>query len=136
MTRDQLIQAAKDIVAHGPATSYPSRASAQRVREVIAGLMLEALRTHPPAKAGGEHSIQEKLSAVGVFKGHNGLEGLADADEFWEQQMYGTRLYYGPGIADYLHRHVLQAAIKLLKQAPLPAAPSEIPGSPQTGDGG
>ncbi len=57
---------------------------------------------------------QKKLAKAGVFKGHHGLEGLADAQEFWDEQPYGTRLYYGSGIADYLHRDVLQSAIKIL----------------------
>ncbi len=48
----------------------------------------------------------------GVFKGAAGLAGLLNADEFWEQQPYGTRLYYGVGIADYLHRDVLRAAAR------------------------
>lgn len=57
------------------------------------------------------------LEARGVFKGAHGLQGLADAQEFWDQQPYGTRLYYGDGIADYLHRGVLQAAIEALNTA-------------------
>lgn len=60
--------------------------------------------------------ITNKLAEAGVFKGFNGLEGLANAKEFWDEQPYGTRLYYGPGITDYLHRGVLEAAIRLLKE--------------------
>lgn len=47
----------------------------------------------------------------GVFKGSDGLGKLLDADEFWESQPYGTRLYFGDGIADYLHRDVLRCAV-------------------------
>ncbi len=63
--------------------------------------------------------ITKKLAEAGVFKGSEGLEGLANAKEFWEQQAYSTRLYYGPGIADYLHRDVLIAAIEVLKEPDL-----------------
>jgi hypothetical protein len=62
--------------------------------------------------------VERKLAEAGVFAGHGGLEGLANSSEFWERQTYGTRLYYGAGITDYLHRDVLQAAIKVLKQPP------------------
>ena len=54
------------------------------------------------------------LSAAGAFKGHHGIVGLLNANEFWEKQPYGTRLYYGDGIDDYLHRDVLRAAVRLL----------------------
>ena len=57
------------------------------------------------------------LCADGIFKGAHGLEGLLNADAFWEQQPYGTRLYYGEGLTDYLHRDVLRAAVQLLKVA-------------------
>ena len=59
--------------------------------------------------------VIKELTNQGVFKGAEGLEGLAEADDFWERQEYGTRLYYGPGIADYLHRSVLRAAIEVIK---------------------
>lgn len=58
--------------------------------------------------------IESRLRAEGVFKGAGGLEGLAESQAFWDKQMYGTRLYYGDGIADYLHVDVLRAAIRLL----------------------
>lgn len=64
--------------------------------------------------AGGLSDLTAVLAAAGVFKGHQGLVGLLNADEFWEKQPYGTRLYYGDGIADYLHRDVLRAAVKIL----------------------
>lgn len=64
--------------------------------------------------AGGLPDLTAVLAAAGVFKGHQGLVGLLNADEFWEKQPYGTRLYYGDGIADYLHREVLRAAVKIL----------------------
>lgn len=40
----------------------------------------------------------DTLTAHGVFKGARGLEGLLNADAFWQQQPYGTRLYYGDGV--------------------------------------
>lgn len=63
---------------------------------------------------GVAHSAADTLTANGVFKGAHGLEGLANAQEFWDRQPYGTRLYYGDGIADYLHRDVLRAAVRAL----------------------
>jgi hypothetical protein len=73
----------------------------------------------PPAPEPGE--VEELLAANGVFKGSHGIEGLLNADAFWEQQPYGTRLYYGDGIADYLHRGVLRSASTLLQQFSAPA---------------
>lgn len=63
----------------------------------------------------GASRINQALSQQGVFKGHDGLLGLLNADAFWEQQPYGTRLYYGDG---YLHRSVLRAAVDALAQQP------------------
>ena len=54
------------------------------------------------------------LTRRGVFKGAHGLEGLLNAKDFWELQPYGTRLYYGGGIADYLHIDALRAAVRAL----------------------
>jgi len=60
--------------------------------------------------------VAQVLAGAGVFKGSHGLRGLLDADTFWEQQPYGTRLCYGDGIADYLQRGVLHCAVTLLEQ--------------------
>jgi len=57
---------------------------------------------------------ENKLAEAGVFAGHGGLRGLAECDAFWEKQPYGTRLYYGDGGYDYLHRGVLRTALKIL----------------------
>lgn len=65
-------------------------------------------------RLGVAHSAADTLTAHGVFKGAHGLDGLTNAQEFWDRQPYGTRLYYGDGIADYLHRDVLRAAIRAL----------------------
>jgi hypothetical protein len=62
----------------------------------------------------GDTMAEDKLARSGVFKGAHGLRGLLNADDFWDAQFYSTRLYYGPGIADYLHRDVLRTAVKLL----------------------
>lgn len=64
-----------------------------------------------------DERVARVLAKQGVFAGHFGLEGLANADEFWEGQPYGTRLYYGPGAMDYLHRGVLRSAIDALRKA-------------------
>src|SRR5690625_2637624 len=73
-----------------------------------------------PASQSGD--AESKLADAGVFTGHHGLRGLADADLFWEKQPYGTRLYYGDGGMDYLHRGVLQKAVEILDAAPQPPA--------------
>lgn len=57
----------------------------------------------------------DALSSRGVFKGAQGLEGLLKADEFWQEQECGTRLYYGSGVGQYLHRDVLLAAVEALE---------------------
>jgi hypothetical protein len=75
------------------------------------------LRPETPSAMGVaslETGVTAALAAQGVFKGFRGLEGLAAADSFWEGQEYGTRLYYGDGVSDYLHRDVLRAAIRAL----------------------
>ena len=51
------------------------------------------------------------LAKQGVFAGHTGLRNLANANVFWESQVYGTRLYFGN---DYLHRDVLKSAVEAL----------------------
>lgn len=61
--------------------------------------------------------LQRKLSEAGVFKGHGGLEGLLNAQAFWDEQPYGTRLYYGNGASEYLHRGVLMAVVEILNQS-------------------
>lgn len=55
----------------------------------------------------------EALRQAGVFKGEEGLHGLAESSVFWQ---YGTRLYYGLNINDYLHRDVIRAAVKALAE--------------------
>lgn len=65
-----------------------------------------------------DQSVERKLVEAGVFAGMRGLEGLLNASEFWEQQSYGTRLYYGHGGLDYLHRGVLEAAVKIIREQP------------------
>jgi len=64
-----------------------------------------------PRKA--EHLLADE----GVFKGHEGLRRLSEAADFWQQQPYGTRLYFGHGGLDYLHRSVLEAALSALDKA-------------------
>lgn len=73
--------------------------------------LLEATATHTETADHGNH---KKVWTAGLFKGADGLQKLADADSFWLDQPYGTRLYFGDGIADYLHRDVLRAAVKAL----------------------
>lgn len=80
-------------------------------------------------------TAEDQLTTQGVFKGAHGLRGLLEADVFWERQMYGTRLYYGPGIADYLHRGVLGAAVEALDA--LAASPLvQQAGQPNAGHSG
>lgn len=61
----------------------------------------------------------------GIFKGADGLRKLVDSQPFWDEQSYGTRLYFGPNITDYLHRDVLRAAVEHLERAAPPAQPAE-----------
>ena len=62
----------------------------------------------------GGNTAEMTLARAGVYAGAHGLEGLVNAAAFWEQQPYGTRLYYGPGPYDYLQIGVLQTAVTLL----------------------
>jgi hypothetical protein len=62
-------------------------------------------------------TAEDKLAAAGVYKGVAGLRGLLDARDFWDKQPYGTRLYFGNGGSDYLHRGVLETAVRLLGYA-------------------
>jgi hypothetical protein len=71
-----------------------------------------------PSKQEAEQRAEEVLARRGVFKGAHGLRGLAECQRFWDEQPYGTRLYYGPGIADYLHRGVLRSAVEALDASP------------------
>ena len=57
---------------------------------------------------------ENKLTEAGIFKGAEGLRGLAENNAFWDLQEYGTRLYYGTGSTEYLHRDVLRTALKIL----------------------
>ena len=60
-------------------------------------------------------SAEEHLAKKGVFAGHHGLRQFAECDSFWEQQPYGTRLYFDDS-ARYLHRSVLRTAIQILDE--------------------
>lgn len=70
--------------------------------------------------------VAQKLAGAGVFKGFDGLEGLLNAQDFWDEQSYGTRLYYGAGITEYLHRDVLRAAVEILRQPDLRQALTDL----------
>jgi len=69
--------------------------------------------------------VQRKLAAAGVFAGLSGLEIFLEAGDFWQELPYGTRLYFGPGGGQYLHRSVLRAAVELLKE-PAPRDGAEL----------
>lgn len=71
-------------------------------------------------------SLRAALADQGVFKGFDGLVGLAESAPFWMDQPYGTRLYYGTGVAEYLHRDVLRAAIRALSKSPCQEKIEEI----------
>jgi hypothetical protein len=72
-------------------------------------------QSETPLGLGSNDGLGAVLTGRGVFKGAHGLAGLLDAQEFWDEQPYGTRLYYGPGALDYLHRDVLRAAVVALR---------------------
>ena len=67
-------------------------------------------------------TAEDKLVEAGVFLCEHGLRGLAECDEFWDKQPYGTRLYYADGNFDYLHRSILRTAISILDKAMLAAS--------------
>lgn len=73
-------------------------------------------------------NAEQRLTAAGVFAGQNGLRGLWAAADFWERMPYSTRLYYGQGGYDYLHRDVLGAALRLLDQPIAPPLHERVPG--------
>jgi hypothetical protein len=52
--------------------------------------------------------------AAGVFAQGNCLQRWAEADEFWGEQMYGNRFYFGSGGLDYVPRDVLRAFVNQL----------------------
>ena len=87
-----------------------------------AGLLAATALAPAPETGGGETNAEQKLAALGVFKGAAGLRGLANAQSFWDEQPYGTRLYYGDGIADYLHRGALLTAVRALDESRLAVA--------------
>lgn len=64
-------------------------------------------------------NAERVLRSYGVYAGYHGLRGLLNADAFWDEQPYGTRLYYGGGNTDYLQRGVLRSAVEALDAAPL-----------------
>ncbi len=111
--RDCLVAPAgmtSDIVRDKAKFAQFLKASEEKVKSLVA--RIDGRLAEPQGDAG---SVEDKLTAQGVFKGAHGLEGLADCDAFWEAQPYGTRLYYGDGGAEYLHRGVLKAAIAALR---------------------
>lgn len=60
-----------------------------------------------------KQNAETELQRVGLFAGIDGLRRFAECNEFWENQMYGTRLYFEDS-ACYLHRSAVQAAIEAL----------------------
>jgi len=95
-------------------------------REVLEDLQHE-LDARPSPQAAEQEPVAWDAS---VFKGSEGLRGLLDEQEFWDRQLYGTRLYYGAGGMDYLHRDVLRAAVDALAR-PSPQAASEAVKGPE-----
>ncbi len=95
------------------ATQY---AGTEQLRAQIALVIAPRLRAlqHVDTALAQDGRLESKLEAAGVFKGSAGLRGLLDSQEFWDEQPYTTRLYFGSGNSDYLHRDVLRTAIKLL----------------------
>lgn len=98
------------------------------VGRVVAHLWM-APRAAPPAAPPEDapRKAEHLLAASGVFKGHEGLRGLANAASFWVDHPYGTRLYYGDGGMDYLHRDVLMSAVRVLDTLAASAAPPDPP---------
>jgi len=110
MTNKDAMRIYDEEIARGGSADSVILRTIGRVVESCAQLV----KSHQIAQVATQYDLSDVLAAAGVFKGHQGLVGLLNADEFWEQRPYGTRLYYGDGIADYLHRNVLRANVKLL----------------------
>ncbi len=109
---------------HSPLTAIkgsPSWTQTAHVRLALARGLLARLPEPTP-------NAEDKLAQAGVIKRADGLRQLAECDEFWEQQPYGTRLYPDDS-GVYLHRDVLRAAIKFLDgKGPEPTPPVSADG--------
>jgi hypothetical protein len=58
-------------------------------------------------------------ATAGIFAQTDCLKRWADAEEFWGEQMYGNRFYFGTGGLDYVPRDVLRAFVtRLGRDAP------------------
>lgn len=103
------------LLEHGPHGTNPARLvrmvldQKDKIIRCLKAGMVDV--SEPPAEAALREDL---LEAQGVFKGAHGLRGLAECEAFWRDMPYETRLEYGPGIADYLHRDVLRAAVNAL----------------------
>jgi len=59
-------------------------------------------------------SSADALSKDGVFLNADCLDRWAKDTAFWDNQPYSTRFYFGDGLSDYIHRGILESAVKLL----------------------
>lgn len=59
-------------------------------------------------------NMENKLNEAGVFCHHRSLRRFVESDEFWSEQPYGNRLYFGKGGLDYVPRDILRTAINVL----------------------
>lgn len=66
------------------------------------------------AGTGAKHDSAATLTARGVFLNADCFQRWADASEFWDQQPYGTRFYWGPNTFDYIHRGILCEAVRTI----------------------
>jgi hypothetical protein len=79
-----ILERAKEIVAHGPGVTYPSRAASQRVRDVLQGLV-EAAAAQPAPSIGVEQILALKeflrwAMREGPWEG-NDLDGASVQDK-------------------------------------------------------
>jgi len=61
-------------------------------------------------------TCDQVLMKSGVFAGADGLRLLANKDSFWQDMPYETRMYFGPEVNEYLHRGVLQTAVRVIEE--------------------
>ena len=97
------------------------------VGRVVAHLWMARERPHRPRPRRMRHERPNICWRRAAFKGHEGLRGLANAASFWVDHPHGTRLYYGDGGMDYLHRDVLMSAVRVLDTLAASAAPPDPP---------
>jgi hypothetical protein len=85
-----------------------------------ASLLSNVGQAAEPARAVA--SSADALAKAGVYLNADCLDRFVNCTEFWDRQPHNTRFYFGPSLMDYVHRGILEAAVKLLAAHPQGAA--------------